>query len=80
MSFVPSIRLSEDVFEKASEICKEEGITIEVFVTRAVEEKASAWKKLQSLKERANRASREKFTKALSKVPNVEPEEHDSLK
>ena len=31
------------------------------------------------LEQRAKRGSREKFERALSRVPDVEPEEHDKL-
>lgn len=31
------------------------------------------------LQKRAKRASREKFEKAMSKVPDIEPEEYDRL-
>ena len=39
----------------------------------------NAWTAIEYLKERAKRGSREKFLKALSKVPKVEPDEEDKI-
>ncbi len=39
----------------------------------------SAWILIQSVKNRAKRGSREKFLKALNKVPKVEPDEDDKI-
>lgn len=38
-----------------------------------------AWTDIQFIKKRAKRGSREKFLKALSKVPKVEPDEEDRI-
>ncbi len=43
-------------------------------------ESEDAWTEVKSLKERAKRRSREKFLKALSKIPKVEPDEEDKIK
>ena len=39
----------------------------------------NAWTEIQILKKRAKRGNREKFLKALSKVPKVEPDEVDKM-
>ena len=39
----------------------------------------SAWAKIDYFNERAKRGSREKFLKALSNVPKVEPDEKDTI-
>ncbi len=39
----------------------------------------NAWTDIQSVKNRAERGSREKFLKALSKVPKVESAEDDKI-
>lgn len=38
-----------------------------------------AWTELQIIKDRSNSASREKFLRILSKVPDVEPLEDDKI-
>ncbi len=50
----------------------------EKVIAQAEDEKA--WTDWQVVKNRARRGSREKFLKALSKVPKVEPEEEDRIK
>ena len=49
----------------------------ELVIAQANDE--DAWTAIQSVKIRANRASREKFLQALSKVPKVEPDEDDRI-
>lgn len=39
----------------------------------------NAWTDIQSVKNRAQRGSREKFLQALSKVPKVEPDQDDRI-
>ena len=43
-------------------------------------EDENAWTDLQIVENRARRGNREKFLKALTKVPKVEPDEEDSIK
>lgn len=38
-----------------------------------------AWTQYEYLKKRAERGNREKFLKALSKVPKIEPDENDRI-
>ena len=49
----------------------------EIVIAQADDEKA--WTDIQVVKNRAKRGSREKFLKALSKVPKVEPDEEDRI-
>ena len=49
----------------------------ELVITQANEE--NAWTDIQSVKNRAERGSREKFLQALSKVPRVKPDEDDKI-
>ena len=59
------------------ELVKQEGTSINQFITTAVAEKMSALKTKDYLDERARRGSRRKFERALRKVADVEPEERD---
>ncbi len=74
-----SLRLPDSLHEKVRELAKRENVSINQMITLALAEKISAIMTEEYLGERANRASREKFDRALSKVPNVEPEEGDRL-
>ena len=48
-------------------------------VTLALAEKVSALDTLEYLSDRANRARRSKFDRALTKVPDIEPDPEDVL-
>jgi len=74
-----SLRLPDSLHNKIRECSKEEGIAINQFITSAASEKISAFATLDYLEMRAKRADKKKFEKALSKVPNIEPEEYDRL-
>lgn len=50
----------------------------EIVIAQA--ENENAWAEVAYLKRRAKRGSREKFLKALSKVPKVAPHEDDKIK
>lgn len=80
MSVIENVSIPESLLKKVKELSEKEGITIDQFVSSAIAEKASAWSTVEYLQERAKRGSREKFLKALSKVPNVEPAEEDRIK
>jgi hypothetical protein len=74
-----SVRLPESLHEKARELAKREGVSINQLVTTALAEKLSALLTEEYLEERARRGSREKFERALSKVPDREPDPGDEL-
>jgi hypothetical protein len=79
MTVIEKVAIPESLLKKVREFSKKEGITVDQFVSSAIIEKASAWATVEYLEERAKRGSREKFSKALSKVPKVEPSEEDRL-
>jgi hypothetical protein len=79
MSVIENISVPESLLKKVRELSEKEGITVDQFISSAIAEKASAWATIEYLKERSKRGSHEKFLKALSKVPKVEPDEEDKL-
>ncbi|MGC2236751.1 MAG: hypothetical protein WA584_11355 [Pyrinomonadaceae bacterium] len=79
MSVIENVTIPESLLKKVRELSEKEGITVDQFISSAIAEKASAWATVEYLKERASRGSREKFLKALSKVPKVEPDEEDKI-
>jgi len=72
-----SLRLPESLHKKARELARKENTSINQLVSSALAEKISALMTEEYIEQRAKRASKEKFKKALSKVPDVEPEESD---
>jgi predicted DNA-binding protein len=74
-----SLRLPDSLHEQIKKLAKKDGISINQFVSSAVAEKMSALMTLEYLEQRANKSSKSKFKKALSKVKDIEPEEFDRL-
>ena len=74
-----SLRLPDSLHERARELAERENISINQLVTLALAEKISALMTEEYLGERAKRASKAKFQKAMSKVADVEPAEEDKL-
>ncbi|MFZ5517086.1 MAG: YlcI/YnfO family protein [Candidatus Zhuqueibacterota bacterium] len=74
-----SVRLPDSIHERVKEFAQKEGISINQFIASAVTEKISAFATKDYLERRAKRADITKFKKALSQIPDVEPEEYDNL-
>ena len=74
-----NIQLPASLRQHLEELARQEGVSVEQFITVAVAEKVSALRTVDYLEERAARASREAFERVLAKVPNVEPPEYDRL-
>ena len=74
-----SLRLPESLHKQLKEIAKQEGISINQFISTAVAEKMSALLTEEYLEKRAKRGSREAFERILAKVPSVQPAEDDRL-
>lgn len=74
-----SLRLPESLHQQARQLAQQENISINQLVATALAEKMSALMTQEYLERRAARASREKFERALSKVPSIAPDEQDKL-
>ena len=72
-----SLRLPESLHKKARELARKENTSINQLVSSALAEKISALMTEEYIEQRAKRASKEKFRKVLSKVPDVEQDEYD---
>lgn len=72
-----SLRIPESLHKHAKDLAKQEGVSMNQLIATALAEKMSVIETETYLVERAKRGSREKFEKALSKVSDAEPEEHD---
>jgi len=72
-----SLRLPDSLHKKVRELAKRENVSINQMITLALAEKISAMMTEEYLGERSSRASREKFDRALSRVPDIEQGEED---
>ena len=74
-----SLRLPESLHKQVKALVKDEGMSINQFITSAVAEKLAALMTEEYLAERAARGTREAFESVLAKVPDVEPDEEDKF-
>jgi hypothetical protein len=74
-----SLRLPKSLHERARELARQEGVSINQLIATALAEKISALDTIGYLKERAGRASREDFLQALEQVPDESPIQGDEL-
>ena len=71
-----SIHIPEDLYRRATEVAAAESISVDDLFASAFEERLLEFERL---KEKAARGSYQKFLLVMSKVPAVEPPEHDRL-
>lgn len=74
-----NVNIPESLRRRAQTLAEDDGVPLEQFVATALAEKVAVLDADSYIRERAARGSREKFDRVLSKVPDVEPEEHDRL-
>ena len=74
-----SLRLPDSLHDKVREVASSEGVSINQFVTTALAEKLAALLTEEYLSERAARASRSRFERALDRVGDEEPLQEDRL-
>jgi hypothetical protein len=74
-----SLRLPDSLHEAVRELAAREKVSINQLITLALAEKLSALMTEEYLEERARRGDRDRFERAISKVADVEPAEHDRL-
>ncbi len=74
-----SLRLPNSIHKHIKEIARQEGVSINQFISSAVSEKVSAIMTEDYLAERAKRAKRSDFTRILENVPSRKPLPGDEL-
>jgi hypothetical protein len=74
-----SLRIPESLHQKIKQLSKEEGISINQFLSSAAAEKMSALLTVSYLKEEAAKGDKKAFEALLGKVPSIEPEAYDKL-
>ena len=74
-----SVSLPESLHRTARELAAKDNVSVDQFIAVALAEKISALMTEDYLAQRAAKGSRERFQAALSRVPDVEADEHDKL-
>jgi len=74
-----SLRLPESLHERARELAKREGVSINQLIATALAEKISALDTVEYLEMRAARSSKETFLEILSRVPSGPPVPGDEI-
>ena len=74
-----SLRIPDSLHDEVKSLVKKEGISINQFISSAVAEKMSALLTEQYLLKRSKHGNKQQFFEAMSKVPDVEPDEIDKL-
>jgi hypothetical protein len=74
-----SLRLPNSLHERARELARREGVSINQLVSAALAEKMSALLTEEYLEARARRGSRARFLDALARVPAVAPDPEDAF-
>lgn len=74
-----SLRLPESLHNEVRTLVKNEGISINQFVSSAVAEKMSALLTEKYLLERAKKGNKKSFLSVLSKVSDIEPAKQDKI-
>jgi len=74
-----SVNLPHSLQSKITELAQQDGISLDQFIATAIAEKLSALMTVDYLRQRAARSSQDAFEQALLEIPDVEPEEYDTL-
>ena len=67
------VQLSESLLAKMCELAARENVSVDEFAASALAEKVETLAQFEHLQQRADRGSRDKFLRAMSKVPQVPP-------
>lgn len=74
-----SVRLPDSLHNMAKTLASQDHVSMNQFIASAVAEKVSALATESYLKERAERASEDKFKTALAAVPAQKPKDFDQF-
>lgn len=74
-----SLRLPKSLHERAREVAKREGVSMNQLIATALAEKLAAIDTLEYLEARAAKGSRGAFSDILARVPDIPPDPGDEL-
>jgi len=72
-----SLRLPNSIHTRVKDLAKDDGVSVNQFITVALTEKLSVMNAAEYFEQKAEKGSREKFDRVLSKVSKREPLEYD---
>jgi hypothetical protein len=72
-----SLRLPNSIHSRVKNLAKFDGVSVNQFITVALTEKLSVMNAADYFEEKANKGSREKFERVLSKVSKRSPFDFD---
>lgn len=72
-------KIPDSILRQAQAFAERENLSLEQVISLCLAHSLGVWTSDNLISERAKRGSREKFLEFMSKVPDVEPEEHDRL-
>lgn len=75
-----SVRLPDSIHREVRELAKEDGVSINQFISLALAEKVSSLRTVEFLKQRAARGSSAHMLSILDMAPDIEPEVNDRIK
>jgi hypothetical protein len=75
-----SLRLPDSLHEEVRKLAARENVSINQLATLAIAEKVAALETEDYLLERASRADKKKFLRAMAKVANAAPDPQDALR
>jgi hypothetical protein len=67
------LQISDTLLSQLRDLAARENVSVDQFASAAVAEKVAALSDMEYLEQRAARGSREKFLRAMRKVPHVPP-------
>ena len=74
-----NVNIPESLRRRAQALAQDDGVPLDQFIATALAEKVAVLDADSYIRGRASRGSREKFDRVLSRVPDIEPDEHDRL-
>jgi len=72
-------QIPDSLYKQVKSLAERECISVDHLVSIALAAQVSAWLTKDYIEERASRGSWDKAQEVLSRVPDVEPAEHDRL-
>ena len=75
-----SLRLPNSLHQRAKYLAKQDGVSVNQFITIALSEKLAVMDAMDYIEQRARRGNRDKFERVLEKVADREPLEFDKRK
>jgi len=74
-----SVRLPDSIHREVRELAKEDGVSINQFISLAIAEKVSSLRTVEFLKQRATRGSAAHLLSILDAAPDIAPDENDQI-